>query len=106
MIKARSCLRDLKVVLRYYRNLRIREALKLFGILINAEKEDFPLIVGWLLMALRGKGPFPVLVIQGEQGTGKSMTSKMIRKLIDPSTVLLRALPKEERDLLVSASNS
>jgi len=63
-------------------------------------------VVGWLLAALGGAKPFPVLVLQGEQGAGKSTASRVIRALVDPSTAPLRSPPREVRDLLVSAANS
>jgi hypothetical protein len=73
---------------------------------LNVMPDEFELAVGWLLSALGGKGPYPVLVLQGEQGTGKSTTSRILRSLVDPSTVPLRSPPREPRDLLVSAANS
>ncbi len=73
---------------------------------LNISKGDFELAIGWLLGAFSGKGPFPVLVLQGEQGTGKSTTTRVIRCLLDPSTVPLRPPPREIRDLLVSAVNN
>jgi energy-coupling factor transporter ATP-binding protein EcfA2 len=57
-------------------------------------------------MALRGKGPFPILVMIAQQGSGKSTMARLLRNLIDPSSVPLRAPPKEERDLAIAASNS
>ena len=36
---------------------------------------DFVLIVAWLVAALRPRGPYPILVISGEQGTAKSTAS-------------------------------
>src|SRR5262249_30042936 len=56
--------------------------------------------------ALSGRGPYPILVLNGEQGTGKSVFSRLMRSLIDPSAAPIRAMPKDERDLVVSASNS
>ncbi|WP_394752802.1 hypothetical protein [Crenothrix sp.] len=73
---------------------------------INADDDQFPLILGWLLCALGGVKPFPVLILQGEQGTGKSTTSKVLRSLVDPSTVPLRNPPKDIDSLLVSACNN
>jgi hypothetical protein len=73
---------------------------------LNIDDGHFELVVGWILGALRGKGPFPALVLQGEQGTGKSTTSRVLRSFIDPSTVPLRSPPREVRDLLVSAVNN
>ena len=68
--------------------------------------EDFMLVVAWLVAALRDHGPYPVLVINGEQGAGKSVFSRMVRSLIDPSAAPIRAVPKDDRDLVVSAGNS
>ena len=44
-------------------------------------EEDFLLVVAFVLGALRGRGPFPVLVLIGEQGTAKSTLVRMIRGL-------------------------
>jgi putative DNA primase/helicase len=68
--------------------------------------DDFMLVVAWLVAAFRDKGPYPVLAINGEQGTGKSIFARIIRSLIDPSAAPIRAAPKDDRDLVVSAGNS
>jgi putative DNA primase/helicase len=68
--------------------------------------DDFMLAVAWEVAALSGCGPYPVLILNGEQGTGKSVFSRLIRSLVDPSAAPIRAIPKDDRDLVVSASNS
>lgn len=73
---------------------------------LNIEDDDFKLIVGWLLMGLRGRGDFPVLVVHGEQGSAKSTLTQILRSLVDPSSVPLRGMWRTEDDLLVSASKS
>ena len=73
---------------------------------INVGPDDFKLVVAWLLTVLGGVKPYPILILQGEQGTGKSSVCKILRALTDASTVPLRAPPKELRDLLVSAANN
>lgn len=73
---------------------------------LNIDRGDFPLVVAWLVAALGGAKPYPALILQGEQGTGKSTTSRVIRSLCDPSAVPLRSPPREVRDLLVSAANN
>ena len=65
----------------------------------------FKLVVAWLVDALHPEGPYPVLAIDGEQGSGKTVKSKMLRRLVDPNHVDARAAPREERDLLVAARN-
>jgi hypothetical protein len=68
--------------------------------------EDFRLIIAWMVQALRPIGPYPILVINGEQGTAKSTMSRLIRELIDPNTAPLRSLPRSERDLAIQCNNS
>jgi hypothetical protein len=67
--------------------------------------DDFVLVVSWLLACLRDCGPYPVLVLSGEQGSAKSTFSTMLRALVDPNTAPLRALPREDRDLFIAATN-
>lgn len=71
-----------------------------------ASDDDFILAVSWLLAALRGVGPYPLLVLSGEQGTAKSSFTRLLRGLVDPSLAPLRTLPASARDLFVSAKNS
>jgi len=70
-----------------------------------ASENDFVLVVAWLLGALRAGGPYPVLAIAGEQGSAKTVLSKLLRALIDPSVAPVRALPRDERELFIAASN-
>lgn len=69
-------------------------------------QEDFRLLIAWLVGALNPDGPFPVLVLQGEQGSAKSTTVRVLRSLVDPAAEPLRAPPRDERDLAIAASNN
>jgi hypothetical protein len=62
-------------------------------------------LVAWALAVLRDRGPYPVLVLSGEQGSAKSTFSAIVRALLDPNTAPLRALPREDRDLFIAATN-
>lgn len=73
---------------------------------VNVAPADRMLVAGWLLAALRPRGPFPILLLLGEQGSGKSISSRTLKALTDPSGVPLRSPPRDDRDLLVSALNS
>lgn len=66
--------------------------------------DDFILLVHWIIAAFTA-GPYPILVLQGEQGTAKSTMAKVVRTLIDPSVSPIRSLPNSERDLMVAAKN-
>jgi hypothetical protein len=73
-----------------------------FNVQSNA---DFVLVVGYLLAALRDRGPYPVIALSGEQGSAKTTFSAIVRALLDPNTAPLRALPRNDRDLFIAASN-
>jgi hypothetical protein len=73
---------------------------------LNVQSDaDFVLVVAWALACLRNRGPYPVIVLSGEQGSAKSTLSAVLRALLDPNTAPLRALPREDRDLFIAASN-
>jgi hypothetical protein len=65
-----------------------------------SSEDDLVLVVAWLVAALRHGGPYPLLVIAGEQGSAKTALSKMLRALIDPNAAPV------ERDLFVGANNA
>ena len=79
------------------------EALNSFLNLTN--RDDFVLIVAWLLAALRPNGPYPLLAISGEQGSAKTVLSKLLKALIDPNAAPVRSLSREERELMIAATN-
>jgi hypothetical protein len=70
-----------------------------------ASDDDFVLIIASLLATFRARGPYPVLVLVGEQGAAKSTTARMFRELIDPSVSDLRAEPREVRDIMIAATS-
>ena len=71
---------------------------------INIAENDRLLLLSWLVECFRRKTPDPLLEITGEQGSGKSVTHKFIRNLIDPNKVNLRSLPDKNENLLVRQS--
>lgn len=68
-----------------------------------ATDDDFVLLVAWLVGAIHPSGPYPLLILQGEQGSAKSTTSRVIRSLIDPGVPSHRAMPRSEWDLMIAA---
>jgi hypothetical protein len=72
---------------------------------VNVTDADFHLLIGWMAAALKPAGPYPILVIHGEQGSAKSTLARMIRLLIDPQSAPLLAEPRSTRDLMVTAVN-
>jgi hypothetical protein len=79
---------------------------ELRGFINVPSEDDWRLAVAWLLAAMRPRGPYPVLVLHGEQGSAKSTTARVLRSLIDPNLSPLRSGPREPRDLAISTSNS
>jgi hypothetical protein len=73
---------------------------------VNLNDNDFVLLVAVLLDGLRPGKPHPVLYLAGEEGTAKSTLAKIVRRLIDPNSTPLRALPGNVRDLFVCVHNS
>ncbi|TAH33667.1 MAG: hypothetical protein EYC62_06450 [Alphaproteobacteria bacterium] len=69
-------------------------------------EEHFILVVAWLLAGIRGQGSLPILAINGEQGSAKSTCARILRTLLDPSTVPLRTLSSDEQSLVIAANNS
>jgi hypothetical protein len=75
--------------------------------LLNIQSvSDLQLVVAWLVAALHPSGPYAVLAFDGEQGSGKSTTCRLLRQLVDPNQAPLRAMPRTEDDLLIAAQNS
>ena len=72
---------------------------------INCRDEDWPLVVAWIIGAL-SPGPYPIMTLQGEQGTAKSFVAKVLKTLVDPGHAPLRTAPRDVRDLMISAANS
>jgi hypothetical protein len=72
--------------------------------IVNVKREHhFRLLVAWILGALRPRGPYPILFVQGEAGSAKSMLSRIARSFVDPNVSPLRTAPRDERDLAIAA---
>jgi hypothetical protein len=72
---------------------------------VNLNDRDWRLFVVWLTAAYRPVGPYPILVLHGEQGSAKSTHTKIARLLIDPQVCPFLAEPRSTRDLMVTALN-
>lgn len=70
---------------------------------VNVETSQRLLVVAVLTAMMRPVGPYPLLVLGGEQGSAKSTTSRAIKRLVDPRTPTLGSLPESPLDLWVVA---
>jgi energy-coupling factor transporter ATP-binding protein EcfA2 len=73
---------------------------------IVADEDTIMLLAAWLLGCLRPEGPYPVLTISGEQGSGKSTVLRLLRRIIDPHALDMRTPPEDQRDLQAMVRNS
>ena len=79
---------------------------RLRGFINLANDDEFKLIVSWLVAALRPGSPFPIMIVNGTQGTGKSVLCRLLRSLINPDVAMICAAPKDERDLVLAVANT
>jgi putative DNA primase/helicase len=73
---------------------------------LNLFEDERILFLDFLLMALNPRGPYPVMVFEGPQGSSKTTLTGIARALIDPSIPPTQAPPREERDLRITAESS
>jgi hypothetical protein len=78
----------------------------LWSFLNLSDRNDFVLVIAWLLTALRHRGPYPLLAVSGEQGSAKTVLSKILRALVDSNPAPVRTAPRDERNLFIAANNS
>jgi hypothetical protein len=73
---------------------------------LNVDDTTWRLIVAWLISSLRPRGPYPLLALFAEQGSGKSTAGRLLRNLVDPNSAPLRSEHRDARDLMIGANNS
>jgi hypothetical protein len=74
---------------------------------INIPDDDaWTLLKAWMVGALLARGPYPVLVFYGEQGSAKTTSAKIVRRLVDPYKPELRSSPKDQRDFAIAAKSN
>jgi hypothetical protein len=66
---------------------------------------EFVLLGGFTLSSLLAARQYPVLGFIGEQGTGKSAATRIVRDLTDPNTVVAGPLPTDVRAMYIKADH-
>jgi hypothetical protein len=72
--------------------------------LLNTDEEDKKLIIGFLVYGLMNvSAPNPILLMRGEQGTGKTFAAGLLVSLLSPTSASLRMLPSNHEALAALA---
>lgn len=74
--------------------------------MLNVSDGTWPLMLGWLVAALVPNMPHPILLLGGQQGTGKTTAAEQLVGLVDPSPAMLRSQPRDAETWAISASAS
>ena len=75
-------------------------------LLAPLDDDGFVMFVSWCLGALLPNGPYPILVLGGEQGTGKSTLARTAQRIVDPGHGDLLQPPGDDRDLIAAAKSN
>ena len=70
-----------------------------------SEGRDWTLLVAWLVGTMHPSGPYPILGLAGEHGTGKTTVGRTLRSLVNPSEAPLRSPPRNDQALVIAARN-
>jgi len=75
---------------------------------LNFEDSEYLILLLALLvkMLIKDSGANPIILIEGKQGSGKSLFSMMLKMIIDPTTQNLLSPPKNVEDVLIVANSS
>jgi hypothetical protein len=82
----------------------LRQLRRFLGFQVKDDR--FVLLVGMMMAALLPRGPYPILILSGEQGSGKTSRSRFLKVAIDPTKASVRGRPKSAEDLAISVWRS
>lgn len=84
--------------------------LKLLEKYINLDPASTVLLIAWIGYTLAhvkvSTTNFVILILQGGQGSGKSLLCRFIKALIDPSVTGVQAFPRNQKDLVIAAQHA
>lgn len=72
---------------------------------VNLPDESWYLLLAFLVSCLSPSGPYPLLILMAEQGSGKTTLARIIKLLLDANLSPVRSAPRDERDLMIAAQN-
>jgi hypothetical protein len=74
--------------------------------LLNVTDESWSVCLGWILAAFLPDIAHPILLLGGQQGTGKSTAARLLSGLFDPSPAPLRSPPRDPESWVHVLSNA
>lgn len=74
--------------------------------LLQLEDATWLRILAFLLNCLSPVGPYFCLLVEGEQGSGKSFLCEVLKQIIDPNRTSKFSLPESPRDLMIIAKDN
>lgn len=81
-------------------------ALLKFRKLLGLNDSNFYRVLAFLIGSLKPEGPYLLLLLESEQGSGKSVLSEFIKCIIDPGQARNIRLPESARDLMIQAKEN
>jgi len=78
---------------------------KMFRLFHVNERGEQLLLTAWLVNVLNVSSSYPILVLIGEQGSGKTTLARALLRLVDPSYMETRSPPRSEEDIAVAAQH-
>ncbi|SDK53541.1 hypothetical protein SAMN05192566_1562 [Methylophilus rhizosphaerae] len=77
---------------------------------LNMSPEAKVLALAWLTFSIAqpkvDSSKFPILVLSGSQGTGKTVMSKLLLQFADPSSIGVRTFPSTRKELAIASQSS
>lgn len=74
--------------------------------LLNLSDQAWPLVLSYLVSAYKPDGPYLCLLVDGEQGSGKSFLCSILKGIIDPNRIEKLPLPATDVELFIAAKDS
>ncbi|TAK99584.1 MAG: hypothetical protein EPO08_15995 [Rhodospirillaceae bacterium] len=100
--------------LRFYRSSGLKElptpvaggSIAKLRQILNMDDENWYRLLGFLIGSFNPSGPLMCLLVEGEQGSGKSLICSVIKRILDPNVLIKARLPKSVQDLMITAQDN
>lgn len=76
------------------------------GRFLHVSPGDLRLVAAFLVGCFLPHGTLPILSVSGEQGSGKSFASRIVKGVLDPARASKRPFPKDQGSLMAAVESS